>query len=231
MSLRTRFFIGSCLILISTAACTQGGGNVELKTDEQKVSYAIGQQIGQGMKQQKLDIDTKVLAASIDDVLKGNKARLTPEEMQGAMMKLQEKIHAKSAGEGKANKEQADKFLAENKSKKGVTTTKSGLQYEVMTEGKGTTPKSTDTVKVHYKGTLLDGTEFDSSIKRGQPAVFPVTGVIKGWTEALQLMKVGSKWKLSIPPDLAYGDQGRPSIPPSSLLQFEVELIGIEKSK
>jgi len=210
-------------------ACTAGSQKVELKTDDQKVSYTIGQQIGSGIKAQKLPIDVDVLAASIKDVLGGKPSRLSQEEQQATMMRMQQKMQETQTGEGKENKAKADKFLAENKGKKGVKATASGLQYEVITEGKGASPKATSTVKVHYRGTLLDGTEFDSSIKRGTPAEFPVNGVIKGWTEALQLMKVGSKWKLTIPPDLAYGEQGRPSIPPNSLLQFEVELLEIKK--
>lgn len=214
--------------LFTLVACTQGGGKVELKSDEQKLSYAIGQQIGAGIKAQNMKVDVDAMAASIRDVMSGAPSRLTPEEMQTAMMKAQQSAHAARAGEGAANKAKADKFLAENKAKKGVKTTASGLQYEVITEGKGKSPKETDTVKVHYRGTLLDGTEFDSSYKRNEPAMFPVNRVIKGWTEALQLMKPGAKYKLTIPPDLAYGEQGRPSIPPNSLLQFEVELIAIQ---
>lgn len=225
---RTISTLSLSLLLVS---CTKGGGKVELKTDDQKLSYAIGQQIGAGMKSQNINVDTDVLAASINDVLKGAPSRLTPEQMQATMMKAQQTRQEKQTGAGKENKAKADKFLAENKGKKGVTTTASGLQYEVVTAGKGTSPKASDVVKVHYKGTLLDGSEFDSSYKRGEPAMFPVGGVIKGWTEALQLMKPGAKWKLTIPPELAYGEQGRPSIPPNSLLQFEVELVSIEKAK
>lgn len=225
-----RLPVFASIAFLLVVACTKSGNQkVELKTDDQKLSYAIGQQIGSGMKAQNIKVDTDILAASIKDVLNGTPSRLTPQEMQATMMKAQQNMQEKTAGVGKENKAKADKFLAENKAKKGVTTTASGLQYEVVTAGKGPMPKATDTVKVHYKGTLLDGTEFDSSFKRGEPATFPVNRVIKGWTEALQLMKVGSKWKLAIPPDLAYGEQGPPSIPPNSMLQFEVELISIEK--
>ena len=223
-----RFTVLSISLLALTVACTQGGGKVEIKTDEQKLSYTIGQQIGTGIKGQNMKIDVEVLSASIKDVMAGTASRLTPEEMQQAMMKAQQTAQATRSGEGTANKAKADKFLADNKAKKGVKTTASGLQYEVITEGKGKSPKATDTVKVHYKGTLLDGSEFDSSYKRNEPASFPVNRVIKGWTEGLQMMKPGAKYKLTIPPDLAYGEQGRPSIPPNSLLQFEVELISIQ---
>jgi FKBP-type peptidyl-prolyl cis-trans isomerase FklB len=130
--------------------------------------------------------------------------------------------------QGEKNKKEGEAFLAENKKKDGVKTLPSGLQYKVLAEGKGKTPKATDTVTVHYRGTLTDGTEFDSSYKRNQPASFPVNGVIKGWTEALQLMKEGSKWQLFIPASLAYGEPGRPGIPPNSVLIFDVELISVK---
>jgi FKBP-type peptidyl-prolyl cis-trans isomerase len=146
------------------------------------------------------------------------------------MKKVQEPQAAKAETEGKANLEKGQKFLADNKSKPNVKTTASGLQYEVITEGKGPSPKATDVVKVHYKGTLLDGTQFDSSYDRGQPAEFPLNQVIRGWTEGLQLMKVGGKNKLVIPSDLAYVPQGRPGIPGNSTLVFEVELIQIVKA-
>jgi len=144
---------------------------------------------------------------------------------------MMEQRVAKRQEEASKNKATADKFLASNKTKTGVKVTDSGLQYQVITEGKGVLPKDTDRVKVHYKGTLIDGTEFDSSYKRNNPATFGVRGVIKGWTEALLLMKTGAKWKLFVPPELAYGPSGRPKIPPNSLLIFEVELLEIEAAK
>ena len=210
-------------------ACTKQNRDIQLKSDEQKFSYVVGQQIGNSLKQQGMKVDADVLAMSVTDVIDGKPSRLTEPEMQAVMQKVGEAAMTKRGEEGKANKDKGAKFLEENKKKPNVKTTASGLQYEVLTEGKGTPPKATDTVKVHYRGTLVDGTEFDSSYKRGQPAEFPVNGVIPGWTEALQLMKPGGKWKLYIPSDLAYGEMGRPSIPPNSVLIFEVELLEVKK--
>ncbi len=216
---------------IGLSGCDQlkkmGEKSVKLESDGDKVAYAIGQQIGGSMKSQDLKINTAVLAASIDDVLNSKPSRMTPEEMQAAMTKMRQDVTAKQELAGKENIEKGAKFLEEHKKAPNVKTTASGLQYEVVTEGTGKTPSASDTVKVHYLGTLTDGTKFDSSYDRKEPAQFPVSGVIKGWTEALQLMKVGAKWKLAIPSDLAYGPQGRPSIPANSVLLFEVELLEI----
>ena len=148
--------------------------------------------------------------------------------MMAFQQKLQAQRQEKSKKEGEENKTKGDQFLAENKKKEGVQTTASGLQYKIITKGTGPIPKPDDTVKTHYRGTLIDGTEFDSSYKRGEPVTFGVNGVIKGWTEALLMMPVGSKWQLFIPSDLAYGPSGRPGIPPNSTLLFDIELISIE---
>lgn len=220
----------SLALFVPTVACSSDDKKADLKSDKGKLSYAIGQQIGRQMKSQGIDIDTATLAASINDVLAGKESRLSQAEMQAVMTKAQEAETAKMENEGKENKEKGAKFLAENKKKPGIKTTDSGLQYEVLQEGKGKSPKATDVVRVHYKGTLLDGTTFDSSYERGKPAEFPLNGVIPGWTEALQLMKVGGKNRIFVPSDLAYGPRGRPSIPPNSVLIFEVELIDIVKS-
>ena len=204
-----------------------------LKDDKDKVSYAIGLNIGKSMKQEGLDINPDVLAAAMKDVFAGAKTQLTDEEVQAVMQDFQKKMMAKQAavrdeGLGK-NKAEGEKFLADNKKKEGIKTTASGLQYKVITDGKGKTPKATDTVKTHYRGTLINGTEFDSSYKRGEPAEFPVNGVIKGWTEALQLMKEGAKWQLYIPSDLAYGERGAgKDIGPNSTLIFDIELISVK---
>jgi FKBP-type peptidyl-prolyl cis-trans isomerase len=218
------------LILPFAFAACNNDKKVDLSSDKAKTSYFIGQQVGKQLKQEKLDIDANVLAASISDVITGKESRLSQAEMTAVVEKLQASQSASSEAEGKANREKGNAFLSENKKKSGVKTTASGLQYEVMIEGKGVSPKVTDTVTVHYKGTLIDGTKFDSSYDRGKPAEFPLNGVIRGWTEGLQLMKVGGKNKMVIPSDLAYGPQGRPGIPANSVLIFEVELISIGKA-
>lgn len=212
---------------LAATACT--GKKADLSSDKGKMSYMIGQQIGGQFKQGKLDIDPDTLAASISDVLAGKESRLSKEEMEAVVKKVQAGQQAEAEAAAKANLESGTKFLEANKAKPGVITTASGLQYQVITEGKGASPKATDTVKVHYLGTLIDGTKFDSSYDRGQPVEFPLNQVIPGWTEALQLMKVGGKNKLFIPANIAYGPQGRPGIPGNSTLIFEVELLGIEK--
>lgn len=207
-----------------------------LKDDKDKVSYAIGLNIGKSMKQEGLDINPDALAAAMKDVFAGAKTQLTDEEVQAVMQDFQKKMMAKQAaardeGLGK-NKAEGEKFLADNKKKEGIKTTASGLQYKVITDGKGKTPKATDTVKTHYRGTLINGTEFDSSYKRGEPAEFPVNGVIKGWTEALQLMKEGSKWQLYIPSELAYGERGAgKDIGPNSTLIFDIELLSVKAAQ
>ncbi len=220
----------AALVLVLGALVSTGctGKKIEVKSDKEKASYAIGTQIGKQIKSQNIDIDADVLAAAINDAVSGKEPRLKPEDMQAALMKTQEQAMAKQGEAGKANEEKGKKFLEENKAKPGIKTTASGLQYEVMTEGKGKSPKAEDMVEVHYKGTLTDGTEFDSSYGRGEPAKFPLNGVIKGWTEGLQLMKEGGKNRLFVPSELAYGPGGRPGIPPNSVLIFEVELLKIE---
>jgi FKBP-type peptidyl-prolyl cis-trans isomerase len=215
-------------LAVGVAACNKNQ-EPDLKSDKGKVSYAIGQQIGRQLKGSGLEIDAQTLGASIGDVLAGKESKLKPEEMQMALMNAQKSAMEKEQKSSADNVAKGQKFLDDNKAKPGVKTTKSGLQYQTITEGKGPAPKATDTVQVHYKGTLIDGTEFDSSYSRGQPAEFPLNGVIKGWTEGLQLMKVGGKSRFVIPSDLAYGPRGNSSIPGNSVLVFEVELIKIVK--
>jgi FKBP-type peptidyl-prolyl cis-trans isomerase len=204
---------------------------LKLDTDKKKASYAIGQQISQSFKAQNVDVDVDVLAASIKDALAGKKPQLTPEQMNEAMQKLQASQMKARDALGAKNLKEGQAFLAANKKKDGVKETKSGLQYKVLREGKGASPKPDDTVSAHYAGTLIDGTEFDSSYKRGEPTEFPVKGVIPGWTEALLTMKPGEKRQLFIPASLAYGPQGRPSIPPNSVLLFDIELMKVIPSK
>ncbi len=212
-----------------------------LKTAREKLSYSIGLQLGTSLKEIKKDIDFSVAVQGMEDSFNDKKLLLTKEEimkeltafskkMQKKQMKIMEEQKKKMEALAKENKKQGEAFLAENKKKKNVVTTKSGLQYIVLCKGKGKKPKATDQVKVHYKGTLIDGTEFDSSYKRGEPVTFPVNRVIPGWTEALQLMNVGSKYQLFIPSNLAYGKRAAsPQIGPNATLIFEVELLSIEK--
>jgi FKBP-type peptidyl-prolyl cis-trans isomerase FkpA/FKBP-type peptidyl-prolyl cis-trans isomerase FklB len=214
---------------LGLTAC-QTGGNVALDNQDSKISYVIGQQIGQELKAQGIKVNPQALAMSIQDVLDGKESRLSEEEIQAVVMQANQDAVAEQEKEASVNKETGEAFLKANSEKEGVKVTESGLQYRVITEGKGASPKSTDQVVVHYKGTLIDGTEFDSSYARKEPARFPVTGVIPGWVEALQMMKPGAKWELVIPSNLAYGDRGNPRIPANSVLIFEVELLEIAGS-
>jgi FKBP-type peptidyl-prolyl cis-trans isomerase FklB len=197
-----------------------------LKTSLDSLSYAIGINVGDNLRNQKLNVNADILAKAIKDAIANNKSVMTSEK-SGAF--IQNYFQAQAAKAGGENKAKGDAFLAQNKTKAGVQTTASGLQYKIVTTGTGLKPASTDKVKVHYHGTLLDGTVFDSSVNRGEPATFGVTQVIQGWVEALQMMPVGSKWTLYIPSDLAYGPQGPPSIGPNQALIFDVELIEIVK--
>jgi FKBP-type peptidyl-prolyl cis-trans isomerase FklB len=216
------------------AATTKTQAPLTLKTTKDKASYAIGMNIGKNLKRDSVEIDPAVLSRALRDVLAGNKLLLTDEEAKAALTALQTEVRAKEEAKVKAaaveNKKAGDAFLAANKTKEGVVTLPSGLQYKIIKEGTGPKPTAEDTVLCHYRGTLVDNTEFDSSYKRGEPLKIPVGGVIKGWTEAIQLMPVGSKWQLYIPSDLAYGERGAPGSPigPSSTLIFDVELISIE---
>lgn len=201
-----------------------------LESMEQKVSYGVGYNMGSNLARQgDVAFDKAAIQSGIEDGLSGAKTRIAEADIQAAFTAMDQKLAAASAAAGEKNQALAKAFLDKNRTNKGVKTTTSGLQYEVITKGKGTKkPKSTDTVEVHYHGTLLDGTVFDSSVQRGETVSFPLTGVIAGWTEALQLMAVGDKFKLYIPPALGYGTQSKGKIPPNSVLVFEVELIGIK---
>jgi FKBP-type peptidyl-prolyl cis-trans isomerase FklB len=206
-----------------------------LTTQKEKASYAIGMNIGKSMHRDAVDIDTSILLRGLKDGMSGAKPLLTEDEAKAALTALQADLRKKQEEklqvESETNKKAGEAFLAENKTKDGVVTLPSGLQYKILTEGTGPKPAATDTVVCNYKGALLDNTEFDSSYKRGQPATFPVGNVINGWKEALQLMPVGSKWQLVVPSDLAYGARGGPQgsgIGPNATLVFEVELISIK---
>jgi FKBP-type peptidyl-prolyl cis-trans isomerase len=221
-------------------ATAKSATTLTLKTQKEKFSYALGMKTGQRMAEsftkQSVPFDPGILARGLKDGLSGGKTLMTDEEAQAAIKAVQEEVgkkqQAKMQEAGAANKKEGETFLAANKSKEGVVTLPSGLQYKILKEGAGPKPTASDTVECNYRGTFINGTEFDSSYKTGKSVSFPVSGVIKGWTEALQLMPVGSKWQLFIPSDLAYGDSGRPGIEPSSTLTFEVELLSIvDKSK
>jgi FKBP-type peptidyl-prolyl cis-trans isomerase FklB len=204
-----------------------------LKTDKDKVSYAIGVNIGKSMRKDTVDVDPAIFARGMKDALAGGKLLLTDDQMKVVLTKLQGDLRARQEEAmqkaAEINKKAGDDFLAQNKTKEGVVALPDGLQYKILKAGTGPKPTAGDSVVCNYRGTLLDGTEFDSSYKRGQPATFPVSGVIKGWTEAVQLMPVGSKWQLIIPPDLAYGNRGAgQEIGPNATLIFEVELLSIQ---
>jgi FKBP-type peptidyl-prolyl cis-trans isomerase FklB len=204
-----------------------------LKTEKDKFSYSLGMKMGENLHKQEVPVDPAILSRGLRDALAGSKTLLTDEEAQAAIMQVQKEMHdkmqTKRDAEGAGNKKVGEDFLAENKGKDGVVALPSGLQYKILKAGTGPKPTTSDTVECNYRGTLINGTEFDSSYKRGQAATFPVNGVIKGWTEALQLMPVGSKWQLFIPADLAYGERGAGGdIGPGETLIFEVELLSIK---
>lgn len=233
---QTLIFTTLFCLLVSGAACAQdeASGTSEAKPESlsERAGYAIGLNMGSSMKQQNVDIDVDAMIRGLRDGLAGNDGAMTQEELQATMQEFQQAMVAKQeAADAEAKTENAaagDAFRADFGAQEGVTTLDSGVQYMVLTEGDGATPQASDQVTVHYQGTLVDGTQFDSSYERGQPATFPVTGVIPGWQEILQLMPVGSKWKVVIPPDQGYGDRGSPPrIGPASTLIFEVELLDI----
>jgi len=227
-------FLWSMLLGVVLLASQAGAEEKKaFQTPKEKQSYSIGADIGNKLKSQSIDVDPDALAQGLKDAISGNKLLMTEQEIKESLSSLQKEMMEKQAERTKQlsekNKKEGDAFLAENKKKEGVKTLPSGLQYKVITEGTGKTPKAEDTVITNYRGTLIDGTEFDSSYKRGQPATFPVKGVIPGWTEALQLMKEGSKWELFIPASLAYGERGAGNlIGPYTTLIFEIELISVK---
>jgi FKBP-type peptidyl-prolyl cis-trans isomerase FklB len=243
MKLTQRIAVGAALVLLSaqTTAMAADEKQPAFADQRQKMSYAIGMSIGNNIKRGGVDMDLDVLGGAMRDVVAGKESRMTEQEAQEAIMAYQQESRTKREEDRKKvaekNKQESEKFLAENKNKPGVMTkevtlqdgTKTELQYKVIKEGAGATPKSNDTVTVNYKGTLINGKEFDSSAKLGKPAQFTVNRVVRGWTEALQLMKEGAKWELYLPPALGYGDFGSgATIEPGAALIFEVELVGTE---
>lgn len=235
MKYATLALLGAGLIVGSALAGgqTPPKGESDLKDVKSKVAYGIGLDIGKKIKSQQIEVDLDLVARGIKDGVAG-KAALTDEQLMEAMQAFSQEMMTKMAAAaktaGEKNQKEGDAFLAANKTKPGVKTTASGLQYKVLKSGTGKTPKATDTVKTNYRGTLIDGKQFDSSYDRGEPAEFPVNGVIPGWTEALQLMKVGDKWQLFIPANLAYGANPRPGGPigPNATLVFDIELLDVK---
>jgi FKBP-type peptidyl-prolyl cis-trans isomerase len=237
---RVRFAAASLLPVLALGACSSGG-KTDLESFEEKSSYVIGQGIGRQMVQDQIDVDLASLIQGVTDALDDSEPLITEEEAMQVMRELQAKVQLAQAQRREEmmaerdsmlarNTEEGEAFLAENGAREGVVITESGLQYEVLTQGNGPKPQVTDNVSVNYTGTLIDGTEFDSSSRSGGPVTFRVDQVIAGWTEVLQLMSVGSKYKVVIPANLAYGEQGsQGGIEPNATLVFEVELVGIEE--
>lgn len=231
------------LLVLSLSAATSGSGALaapkkvsDLKNEKDKVSYILGHQIGNNLREGGAEVSSDAFLLGMQEALGGKASGINEEETRKIMTAFQkgmeDKRQAKAAEAGDKNTKEGKAFLAENGKKPGIVTLPSGLQYKVVKEGTGPMPKASDTVTTHYKGTLISGKEFDSSYKRGEPASFPVNGVIKGWTEALQLMKTGSKWQLFVPSELAYGARGAgPDIGPNATLIFDVELLSIAGQK
>ncbi|MHB8346993.1 MAG: FKBP-type peptidyl-prolyl cis-trans isomerase [Acidiferrobacterales bacterium] len=225
MSIRIPLALALASVFMGGCAATSS----KLTTDKQRLSYVVGYRIGENLKSQNMDIDPGALMLAIEDVEKGRAARLTSGQMRAAVVAFQHKREADQASLAQRNLETGTRFLAENGKKPGVVTLPSGLEYKVITAGKGRKPTMSDTVVANYRGLLIDGTEFDSSYKRGKPATFALNGVIPGWQQALQLMPVGSKWRVYIPASLAYGANGAGSvIGPNEALIFDIDLLKIK---
>lgn len=203
--------------------------SIDLSSTAAKASYGIGLQMGQQLRSVFKDVSLQAALAGVEDAFHGRTEQVTPDDINQAFGVIQQQIESAKVEQSKQFAAEGTAFLADNAKREGVVVTASGLQYEIIQQGSGAVPTARSTVRTHYRGTLLNGTEFDSSYRRNEPTEFPVNGVIAGWTEALQLMRVGDKWELFIPSDLAYGDDGNQAIPPGTMLKFEVELLGIVK--
>jgi FKBP-type peptidyl-prolyl cis-trans isomerase FklB len=228
--MRFRWLIAAAALLTAVHVSAQEAP--KLASQKDKISYSIGMDIGNNLKRQSLDVDADMLARGVKDAMSGGETLLSDEEVRETLAALQQELREKALERRKQdaekNKMEGEAFLAENGKKEGVISLPSGLQYKVLQSGSGASPKLTDTVETNYRGTFIDGNEFDSSYKRGQTAVFPVNGVIAGWAEALQQMKVGDKWQIFVPPELAYGERGAGPIGPNTTLIFDVELVSIK---
>jgi FKBP-type peptidyl-prolyl cis-trans isomerase len=220
------FFVVAPLAIVGFLGCER---KPNVNSDKAKLSYAVGASIAQNIKSQNIELDPKVVGFAVEQSLKGDKPAVSAEDQQKAIQAFQQAAQTKATADAERNKQLSAEYLTRNKARPEVKTTASGLQYEVLKEGAGPKPTLKSTVRVHYTGTLITGQKFDSSHDRGQPAEFPVNGIIKGWQEALQMMRKGAVYRLHIPPELAYGPQGQPGIPPFSALIFDVELIDIVK--
>jgi FKBP-type peptidyl-prolyl cis-trans isomerase FklB len=224
------FYFFLLILIISFSTIAQDNLETEIKQFSYALGVQLGQQIGQNLSTQTVDIDTGALLMGLSDIIHQSGLKLTVEEMQAAVNNVQANEQKRQQAAGVKNKLEGENFLAENKNNRDITELQSGLQYKVLIDGTGDKPAASDTVVVHYRGTLIDGTEFDSSYSRGQPVPLQVNGVIQGWQEALPLMSVGSKWQIFVPSTLAYGEQqAGPTIGPNSTLIFEIELLSINK--
>jgi len=226
---------GLCIVVPALMLASNSGLSAEaqeLTSENDRINYSVGYQLGSDLKRQGVGARPEIMLKGIEDAIAGQQPRMSPQEMRTTLMELSQRLAAaqreQMQQQAKTNRDAGQAFLAANSGKEGVETLPSGLQYRVLRQGSGNSPKLADSVTVHYRGTLIDGTEFDSSHRRGQPATFRVDRVIPGWTQALQLMNPGAKWQLFIPPTLAYGERSTGKIPPNSVLVFEVELLSIE---
>ena len=212
--------------LISLIGCEK---KAQLTSDLEKYSYVLGYQQAENLKSQQIEIDIKAYSQALDDSMKGKESKISETEIQEVMKKMYEMRNENQKKVADENLKKGMAWLEENKNKSGIKSTESGLQYKIITDGEGAPPKPTDTVTIHYRGSLIDGKEFDSSFKRGSPVKFPLSSVISGWQEAFKMMNKGSKWQIFLPPNLGYGERGGPLIPPQSVLIFDLELIDISK--